>query len=232
MPQHDQPKLELNWNGNARPFASGIDNRRKKHCDHSSCSERQHVHGSKEMPDALHQRKQATQRTQRLSHVVLVEIGIAKKAPCGMVMVEQPNQQGKNWDQRNRSALESVSTTVIAMRQDFPKRKCQRRDDGSLFAQDGQTKSKLAWPDAPLNIKSGSPERKSGSRKVGMSQGTLHKEDWIHGCGNSCGNSNASTGEPFRQQKDISQRKCCQKQHRDSRHSGFPSAEHEPQRKV
>src|ERR1051326_5780768 len=150
------------------------------------------------MPDTLHQRKQETQRAECLGHVVLVEIGVAKKSSGSVMVVSQPDQQRHNGNQRNRSALESVATTVILMRQDFPQRKCQRSDDSSLFAQDSQTKSKLAWPDAPLNVKADSPERKRGSSKIGMRQGALHKKDRIHGCGNGCGNSHAGTREPDR----------------------------------
>src|ERR1051326_8986401 len=228
MRQHDQPKLELYRNSNARPLAGGVNNWRKKHCDNSGCCERQHVHGSKEMPDALHQCQKKTQWAERLRHVVLVKIGVAKKSSGSVMVVSQPDQQRHNGNQRNRSALESVATTVIVMRQDFPKCKCQRSDDSSLFAQDSQTKSKLAWPDAPLNVKADSPERKRGSSKIGMRQGALHKKDRIHGCGNGCGNSHAGTREPSREHEDVRESERSQKQHGYARYSGFPSTDGEP----
>src|SRR6478609_7637195 len=129
------------------------------------------------MPDSLRQRQHKTQRAERLRHVVLVKIGVAKKSSGSVMVVSQPAQQRHNGNQRQRGAMKPASLVLIARVQDFPKRKSQRRDDCSFLAQDGQAKSKLAGQNAPLNVKPDAPERKSGSRKIGMSQRTLHKED-------------------------------------------------------
>src|SRR5579871_3180408 len=236
MRQHDQPKLELHRDGNARTndggIAAKVRNRRKKHCDRHSGGERQHVHGSKEMPNALHQREKKTQRVKRLSHVVLVEIGIAKKSSSDVMVIKQPGNQGKNWNQGNHSALEAASTAVIATRQDFPKRECKRRDHRSLFAQDGQAKGKLAGPYSVFDIKPDSPKRKCGSHEIGMRQRTLHKKDWVNGSGDGCGYSNASTHESSREQKYICQGKRRKQKHGYPRYGWFPAADSEPQCKI
>src|SRR5579864_2534405 len=132
------------------------------------------------MPDPLNQREKEPQRVEGLGHVVLIEIGIAKKSPRGVMVISQPGKQGKNWNKSNRSTLESGSYAAIAMRKSFPKRECQRCDDRSLFAQNSQAKSKLRGPDAAFDVKPDSPKRKCSSHKIGMRQRALHKKDWVH----------------------------------------------------
>src|ERR1700730_2804926 len=180
MRQHDQPELELYRHGNARALARGIHDRRKEHCDRSGRSEREHVHGAEKMPKPLNQRQHETQRVERLSYVVLVEIGIAKKSSGGVMVVEQPGQQRKNWNARNRGPLNTASTLGLRLQQ-FPKSKCQRRYYRSLFAQDSEAKGELAGPNAPLNIKPDAPKGECGSHKIGMGQRTLYKKDWEYG---------------------------------------------------
>src|SRR6185312_6899873 len=183
------------------------------------------------MPDPLHQRKKKTQWVERLGDVVLVEVGVAKKSSCGVVVVNQPTQQGKYRNERNCGIVET-SSTAIAMRQDFPESECHRRDYGRFFAQDSQTKGKLCGPHSAFDIKPDSPKRKRSSHKIGMRQRALHKKDWVHGRGDCCGHCNAKAYKFSCEQEDIRQGKGRQEQHSHARHGGLPSADGEPQCKV
>src|SRR6185503_3023065 len=107
------------------------------------------------------------------------------------MVIKQPNEQGKNWNERNCSALEPASYAAIAMRENLPDRKCQRRYYGSLFAQDSQAKGKLAGPQSAFDVKPNSPERECSSHKIGVRQGALHKKDWVNSSGDSRGYGNA-----------------------------------------
>jgi hypothetical protein len=95
--------------------------------------------------------------------------------------------------------MEPVAAAGVAQLQDFPKRECQRRNDGCFLAQDRQAKSKLAGPHASFNVKPDSPKRKRGCREVCMSQRTLHKEDRVHCGGDGSGHGNAGPRQASRQ---------------------------------
>ena len=184
------------------------------------------------MPDALNQREKKTQWIERLRYVVFVKIGVAKKSSSNGMVIKQPSQQGKNWNERSRSALDPTLITAVSVRQHFPKRKCQRRDYGGLFAQDSQAKCKLAGPHTLFDIKPNSPECKCGCHEIGMSQRTLHKKDWVNSSGNRGRHRHASSYQPSCEQKNIRQGKGRQEKHRDARYSGLQSADGEPQCKV
>src|SRR5579864_9545475 len=105
------------------------------------------------MPDPLSQSQQETQRAQGLCDVVMVEIGAAKESSGDVMMIGQPAEQGHNWKQYDRGTLEATLDVHSTRLQDFPKRKCQRRDNSGFLAQHGQTESKLGGPNSVFDIK-------------------------------------------------------------------------------
>src|SRR5579871_3478394 len=144
------------------------------------------------------------------------------------MMISQPAEQRHKWEQRDRDTLEAAWDVHSTWLQDFPERKCQRRDDCGFLAQHGQTKSKLGWPNSVFDIKPDSPKGERGCHKVCMRQRTLYKEDWIDCRSNGCGHGNTGSGQASREKKDVRQGEGCQKQHRDAGHYRLPAKDGEP----
>src|SRR5262249_36287209 len=156
--QHDQCKLKLYGNVDSLALNAFVHYGRKTHGHDHGGGEGQHVHDAQEAPQPQAYSHDEAQRVESLNPVVRVKLRAAEEASGGVVMVEEPGNQGQKRREPNSDTQNPGLEIFFARGINLPQGECQWRDGRRFLAQYSEGERDLAGPNAAVDGHSDTPQ--------------------------------------------------------------------------